>query len=115
MSPLVVAKRWAKLSPEFVLDWLAGQVQEAVRHSWNPERSVGVYNLYRDLLGNLSGLGYGDCEQSDLPGTTATDTDRPPAAGGFFYLITAENRLREEGTKGFDSSGSGRPNPSPCP
>ena len=40
MSPLVAAKRWAKLSPEFVLDWLCGQVQEAVRNSWNPEHSA---------------------------------------------------------------------------
>jgi hypothetical protein len=82
---------------------------------WDPERSVGVYNLYRDQLGALSGLGFGRCEQQDLAGETATDTDLPPAADGFFYLVTAENGLGEEGTKGWDGLGAERPNPSECP
>jgi hypothetical protein len=83
---------------------------------WDSEKSVGVYNLYRDWLTTLSGLGYGNCEQQDLTDETATDTDTPkPAGRGFFYLVTAENRLNEEGTKGQDSSASERPNPSPCP
>jgi hypothetical protein len=82
---------------------------------WDPEPSVGVYNLYRDLLGGLSGLGYGDCVQQDLGDETATDSEDPPAADGYFYLVTAENRLAEEGTKGWDSSNDERPNPDPCP
>jgi hypothetical protein len=82
---------------------------------WDPEPSVGVYNLYRDLLGSMSSLGYGDCEQQDLNDETATEEDDPPTADGFFYLITAENRLAEEGTKGWDSSDDERPNSSPCP
>ena len=82
---------------------------------WNPERSVGDYNLYRDLLSSLSGLSYGACEQHDLPDNTATDTDPVPGGDGHFYLVTAENRLEEEGTKGADSDGAERPNPNPCP
>jgi hypothetical protein len=82
---------------------------------WNPERSVGVYNLYRDSLTALSGLGYGQCEQFDLLGETATDTDPLAVSDGFFYLVTAENRRGEEGTKGFDSLDVERPNPSACP
>lgn len=82
---------------------------------WNSERSVGIYNLYRDLLSSLSGLGYGDCQQQDLDTATATDPDTPPLADGFFYLVTAENRLREEGTKGLDSNDGERSNPAPCP
>ena len=82
---------------------------------WNPEKSVGVYNLYRDSLSALSGLGYGQCEQFDLPGETAADTDPLPVSDGFFYLVTAENRRGEEGTKGFDSSDAERPNLSACP
>ena len=83
---------------------------------WDPEPSVGHYNLYRDLLSSLFGLGYGHCEQQGLTATTATDTDVPtPAGEGYFYLVTAANRLHEEGTKGWDSSLDERPNPSACP
>ena len=70
---------------------------------WKPEKSTGVYNLYRDLMSNLSGLGYGQCEQQDLTDETTTDTDEPQAGDGYFYLVTAENRLDEEGAKGQDS------------
>jgi hypothetical protein len=35
--------------------------------------------------------------------------------GGLFYLLTAENRLAEEGTIGTDSDGGERANDSPCP
>jgi hypothetical protein len=82
---------------------------------WDPERSVGVYHLYRDSLGSLSGLGYGACEQYDLLTTTTIDSDVPAVDNGYFYLVTAENRLGEEGTKGRDSSDAERPNPAPCP
>ena len=81
---------------------------------WDPERSVGVYNLYRDLMSNLSGLGYGDCEQQDLSGETASDADAIPVGDGYFYLVTAENRLAEEGTRGFRSDGTQRTGPA-CP
>ena len=30
-------------------------------------------------------------------------------------LVTARNRLTEEGTKGFTSAGAQRSNPAPCP
>ena len=82
---------------------------------WNPERSVGTYNLYRDLLSGLAGLGYGGCEQQELTGEMATDSGAVPAGDGFFYLVTAENLLAEEGTKGFLSNATERGNPSPCP
>jgi hypothetical protein len=32
-----------------------------------------------------------------------------------FYLVTGENRLGEEGTKGRTSTGAERVNPTPCP
>jgi hypothetical protein len=72
---------------------------------WNPEPSVGDYNLYRGLLGSLSGLGFGTCQEQNLPGETAVDAAVPAAGAGFFYLVTAENKLDEEGTKGFRSGG----------
>jgi hypothetical protein len=82
---------------------------------WDPEKSVGSYNLYRDLFSSIAGLGYGNCEQQDLTGETTIDTDTPPSTDGYFYLVTAENRLAEEGTKGWDSVGTERFNPGPCP
>ena len=75
---------------------------------WDAERSVGVYDLYRDALAALSGGGYGVCFQPDLPDATATDGDPVSPGGGFFYLVTAENRLGEEGTKGTDGAGAER-------
>jgi hypothetical protein len=55
------------------------------------------------------------CLQSGLLVGSAADIQSPPAGSGFFYLATARNRLGEEGTKGFASSGTRRVNPSPCP
>ena len=72
---------------------------------WAAEGSLGDYNLYRDLMSNLTGLGYGACEQQGISGTTTTDSDAVPTSDGFFYLVTAMNSLAEEGTKGFQASG----------
>ena len=80
----------------------------------NPEKSTGAYNLYRSLLSAIA-PGFGACNQANLPGETATDAVRPGAGTGFFYLVTAENVLAEEGTKGFQSSGVQRANAAPCP
>ena len=76
--------------------------------TWSAERSVGVYNLYRDGFVDLAGLGYGQCKQPGLADATATDADALLSGSGFFYLVTAVNRLAEEGTKGADSVGSTR-------
>ncbi len=82
---------------------------------WDPDGSVGAYSLYRDLLSALPSGGYGVCKEFGLVNETATDVEVPPAGWGYFYLVTAENRLGEEGTKGFASYGAERSNPSPCP
>ena len=72
--------------------------------TWPAEPSAGVYNLYRDDTGD----GFGDCEEQDIAGTTTTDSSTPTAGNAFFYLATVENRLGEEGTKGFESGGTER-------
>lgn len=82
---------------------------------WDPEKSIGHYSVYRDSMGVLSGGGTGTCLASNLLSETATDAATPVAGTGFFYLVTARNRLLEEGTKGERSSGLERPNPAPCP
>jgi hypothetical protein len=75
---------------------------------WDAEVSAGVYNLYRDLMTNVSGGGYGVCHVAGVANTTAADTGTPPPDNGWFYLVTVENRLGEEGTKGTDSSDTER-------
>ena len=55
--------------------------------------------------GTIPVVGYGICEQQDLIAATYGDgrggaLDR---ATTFYYLVTVENRLAEEGTKGFQS------------
>ena len=72
--------------------------------TWHPERSAGRYNLYRGLIDTLPGLEYGACFRQEIAGTTATDTETPAAFHAWFYLVTVENRLEEEGTKGYGSS-----------
>lgn len=82
---------------------------------WDPDKSVGHYNLYRDDLDALDGLGFGACLTYDIDGESTTDADTPPAGDGYFYLVTAENRLAEEGTKGVWGGGATRANDAPCP
>jgi len=71
---------------------------------WSAERSAAVYNLYRDD----SGDGYGNCEEQDIAATTTTDVATPTTNNIFHYLVTAKNRLAEEGTKGFQSNATER-------
>jgi hypothetical protein len=82
---------------------------------WTPEGSTGTYNLYRGFVTDLPGS-YGACKlPANIVGESASDTDTPGSGQCYFYLVTAENRLAEEGTKGSDSAGNPHPNPSPCP
>ena len=81
---------------------------------WNPEPSVGAYNVYRGLVSGLPSS-YGACFASGLTAVSATDAATPAAGQCYFYLVTAENRLAEEGTLGKKSDGTPRPNASPCP
>jgi len=73
---------------------------------WAPERSTGGYNLYRGALGEF--LGFGACLRQGIPDETTSDDDPVPPGSGFFYLVTASNRLGEEGTKGFQGDGAER-------
>lgn len=83
--------------------------------NWSPEISAGDYNLYRDPIGDLVTLDYGHCLAHDIPATTTVDGDVPAPGEGFFYLVTAENRLNQEGPKGWGSFGLYRTNANPCP
>ena len=83
--------------------------------AWSPEKSIGTYDVYRASISTLPGLTYGACLQSGITTETATDTVTPTVGQGYFYLITARNRLGEIGTKGFATSGTERANAAPCP
>jgi len=80
---------------------------------WNPESSVGAYNTYRGDLGSFSG--YGACWHAGLTVRSDEDTQTPGAGAGYFYIVTAENRINEEGVKGYNSGGIPDPNPVLCP
>lgn len=83
--------------------------------TWDAEPSVGRYHVYRDGLSALPGLGFGACLDGEVPGTTLIDPGVPGDGTGYFYLVTAVNRLDQEGTKGITSGGTERGNPAPCP
>ena len=96
-----------------------GEVQQLrftdkITLAWNPEASTGTYGLYRDALSTLPG-GFGSCLDPGSSTEAATDAATPPTGGGWFYLVTAKNRLGEEGTKGARTGGVERANPAPCP
>ena len=109
-----------RMDAGFVSDYPPpGEVQNArwttkTTLTWDPDKSIGSYDVYRELVSTLPG-NFGACSQSAVPSETATDGANPAAGTGWFYLVTAKNRIGEEGTKGFRSSGAERPNPSPCP
>ena len=73
--------------------------------SWSPEWSTGHYTVYRGSLATLSLNGNAPCLESGLTATSTTDGDLPAAATGFYYLVTAVNRLFDEGTLGYGSGG----------
>lgn len=73
--------------------------------AWSAEPSVGTYNVYRN----------GACHQAGLSAPSAVETDVPPPDSAWQYLVTAANRLREEGTMGRASSGAERGIAAPCP
>jgi hypothetical protein len=81
---------------------------------WSAEPSAAEYETYRGLISTLPGS-YGDCFAGGLTAVTAADASIPPSGEGYFYLVTARNRLGEEGPKGYRSDGTEDGNPSPCP
>jgi hypothetical protein len=81
---------------------------------WNPEPSASEYETYRGLIATLPGT-YGACFAGGLTSVNVSDASTPSAGQGYFYLVTARNRLGEEGPKGYRSDGTEEGNPSPCP
>jgi hypothetical protein len=81
--------------------------------AWDPQPAA-EYEVYRGPLTSLPGT-FGTCFANDVPGESTLDASVPPSRGGYFYLVTARNRLLEESPKGYRSDGTVQQNPSPCP
>ena len=82
--------------------------------SWGAIPTAVRYNLYRGATGTLPGT-FGSCLASNIPYSYFNDPAVPASKAGYFYLTTGENRLGEQGTKGFQSNGTQRTSSLPCP
>jgi len=81
---------------------------------WSPIPTAVRYDIYRGPTGRLPGT-YGSCLASNLVGSPYNDPVAPGSGTIFFYLVTGENRLGEEGTKGYQSNGTVRTAAPACP
>ncbi|MBP7146527.1 MAG: hypothetical protein KBD01_03210 [Acidobacteria bacterium] len=82
--------------------------------SWDGQPAATAFNVYRDALPALPGSS-GACLASRVGGVAWVDAASPAPGTGWFYLVSAENRLWEEGSLGSRSDGTERANSSPCP
>ena len=70
---------------------------------WDPFPGIGTYNVYRGAIGGFD-PSYGACAQPGVTTNSASDGS-PIISPGFFYLVTTENKLADEGTKGSNDLG----------
>jgi hypothetical protein len=84
---------------------------------WLAEPSAVEYHVYHDTLDSLGYDWFGTC-RDDLDGdrtdTELTVSDDPASGVGWFYLISAEDALGEEGSLGM-AAATERSNFAPCP
>jgi len=112
-APVLVGAT-SELSGGFVLAYPPPGEVEGLRFTdpatlvWDAERSAGRYNLYRAEVSTLGGLAYGTCAELGLGAPTTTDATPVAPGSGLFFLVTVENRLGEEGTKGYRGDGAER-------
>lgn len=88
--------------------------QSRVALLWDDDPSTGTYNVYRDTLSTLP-AGAGACLQSGIQGASYIASAVPTTGTGWFFLVTAENLLGEEGTLGTGAGGLARAGVSTCP
>lgn len=83
---------------------------------WESCSPFSTYDVYRgSIRGDLPAGAYGACLQAGVTGSSASlDAAVPSSGDGFFYLVTGRSPSLEGGL-GFTSSGTPRPNASPCP
>ena len=81
---------------------------------WDGEHSATSYNRYQGSVTRPFDPGYGACALPAISTNSLAFPDTPPPGDVLFILLTAENRLSEEGTKGTSSIGMQRVNLAPC-
>ena len=91
------------------LRWLSGS-----HLAWDADPASVTYNVYRDGLAGLPGT-HGECLADEVGGTAYAEATNPAPGAGFFYLVTAENRLNEESSRGVQSDGNPRSELNACP
>jgi hypothetical protein len=74
----------------------------------------GIFGASFRTLSSLPG-NLGGCYQAALASPGFDEMPVPATNTGWFYLVTAINRLREEGTTGTNSAGVKRPNAAASP
>jgi len=83
---------------------------DAVTLVWQADPAAGDYAVYQGIVTRPFDPAFGACLAVPTPGATATVPGVGAPGAALFYLVTARNRLGEEGPKG-----AGRANPAPCP
>lgn len=81
---------------------------------WGGSLEATHYAMYRGPFGGAPWSYAHTCLYPSVPSPSATDASTPPAAQGFYYLVSGRNECGE-GTLGTNSAGQTRPNASPCP
>jgi len=100
-SPLAVATRWAKMEPNFVLDWLSSQVQGTIK------ASLGGANMAASQVASQSVLQHMDTRNLFCYLDTINRL-RAQSAGSFNVQLTFESLLIDwaQGLKGAGRQGS---------
>ena len=66
--------------------------------SWQAEPGAETYNLYRGYIRELSAEFNGVWLDTEISGTSQSDTMKPEPGWGFFNLVTATDAEGDEGT-----------------
>jgi PKD repeat protein len=99
--------------PEVGMSVTLGPEPEQI--AWSAVPQTTFYNVYRGLLPTTTGFSYTHtCQEPHTLDAVSSDPELPELDTLFFYLVSAGNSCAQ-GPLGFDSSGSPRPYPSPCP
>ena len=90
---------------------------DPVTLQWAGALAAVEFHVYRGDLDALSCSFFGECQDASDPNPTDrtfTDLALPGNGAGFFYLVTAEDEVGNEGTLGISVCGV-RENSVPCP
>jgi len=84
--------------------------------TWSATSAIARgYNVYRGGIPRTLHFAFNQsCLLGAVPGTTANDPAVPALNAAFYYLVSSMNCVSESGL-GSESSGTPRPNSSPCP